>query len=145
MGRTNIQWTTSGTRWQQGNHVLPHSVGWVSLLAILLMVYENNTIVTAEPSPQGPESTFVLQFDGTDDRVTVPYDASFPTEVFTASAWIKLPQPAGAGGQTPQVTSTRFCSLEWTSSGPKSNLEGRLVRGGRSDTNSYMLNSNGEV
>ena len=33
--------------------------------------------------------TFVLQFDGTDDRVTVPYADSFPTEVFTASARIK--------------------------------------------------------
>ncbi len=30
------------------------------------------------------------------------------------------------------VSSTRFCSVEWTSSGPRSNLEGGLVRGGRS-------------
>ena len=49
----------------------------------------------------------------------------------TASQRLGL-SAAGAGGQTPQVTSTRFCSLDWTSSGPKSNLEGRLVRGGRS-------------
>ena len=49
----------------------------------------------------------------------------------TASQRLGL-SAAGAGGQSPQVTSTRFCSLEWTSSGPRSNLEGRLVRGGRS-------------
>ena len=49
----------------------------------------------------------------------------------TASQRLGL-SAAGARGQTPQVTSTRFCSVEWTSSGPKSNLEGGLVRGGRS-------------
>ena len=49
----------------------------------------------------------------------------------TASQRLGL-SASGAGGQTPQVTSTRFCSGEWTSSGPKSNLEGGLVRGGRS-------------
>ena len=59
-------------------------MGWVSLLAVLLMVYGNNTIVTAEPEPQAPESTFVLQFDGIDDRVTVPYDASWPMARWTS-------------------------------------------------------------
>ena len=34
-----------------------------------------------------------LDFDGVDDRVMVPYDASFPTEVFTVSAWIKCVRP----------------------------------------------------
>ncbi len=34
-----------------------------------------------------------LEFDGTDDRVTVPYDNSFPTEVFSISAWIKALPP----------------------------------------------------
>ncbi len=29
------------------------------------------------------------------------------------------------------VSSTQFCSVEWTSSGPRPNLEGGLVRGGR--------------
>ena len=113
MGRTNRQWTASGTRWQQGNQGLPHSVGWVSLLAILLMVYQNNTIVTAEPEPQAPESTFVLQFDGTDDRVIVPYDASFPTEVFTASAWIKLPQPAGRAAIIARGEDDNSFNLSW--------------------------------
>ena len=34
-----------------------------------------------------------LAFDGVDDRVTVPYDASFPTEVFSAGAWINIDAP----------------------------------------------------
>ncbi len=34
-----------------------------------------------------------LDFDGSDDRVTIPYDPSFPTEVFTVAAWVKLPAP----------------------------------------------------
>ncbi len=36
-----------------------------------------------------------LSFDGLDDRVLVPWDASFPTEVFTVAAWIRLPEPPG--------------------------------------------------
>jgi len=42
----------------------------------------------------GGEAT-ALQFDGVDDRVTIPYDPSMPIESFTVSAWIKLQQPAG--------------------------------------------------
>jgi hypothetical protein len=34
-----------------------------------------------------------LDFDGTSDRVTIPFDASFPTEVFTICAWVKAPVP----------------------------------------------------
>ena len=56
----------------------------------------------------------------------------------TASQRLGL-SASGAGGQTSQVTSTRFCSGEWTSSGPKSNLEGGLVRGGRSASTSILL------
>jgi len=34
-----------------------------------------------------------LEFDGTNDRVTVPYNPSFPTEIFSISAWIKAAPP----------------------------------------------------
>ena len=34
-----------------------------------------------------------LSFDGVNDRVTVPYHASFPTATFTVSAWIRLDVP----------------------------------------------------
>ena len=48
-----------------------------------------------ERTPPPPETgeAFHLSFDGLDDRVLVPWDASFPTEVFTAVAWIRLPAP----------------------------------------------------
>ncbi len=47
----------------------------------------------AEGSLASDSDQFHLAFDGLDDRVLVPWDASFPTEVFTASAWIRLPEP----------------------------------------------------
>ena len=34
-----------------------------------------------------------LFFDGVDDRVTVTYDPSFPTEIFSAGAWINIVTP----------------------------------------------------
>ncbi len=43
--------------------------------------------------PAEAHSNDALSFDGQDDCVMVPYDASFPTETFSAGAWIKLPQP----------------------------------------------------
>ena len=53
---------------------------------------------TATPAPTtdtaaGVGNGFSLSFDGIDDRVLVPWDASFPTEVFTAGAWVRLPEP----------------------------------------------------
>ena len=50
-----------------------------------------------EPGDPPPESgqDFHLVFDGTDDRVLVPWDASFPTDVFTAVAWIRMMPPGG--------------------------------------------------
>ncbi|MCH7616448.1 MAG: LamG domain-containing protein [Chloroflexi bacterium] len=47
------------------------------------------------PVPAATAADSHLTFDGLDDRVLVPWDASFPTEVFTVSAWIRLPQPPG--------------------------------------------------
>ena len=43
-----------------------------------------------EPGDPPAESgqDFHLTFDGTNDRVLIPWDASFPTEVFTVSAWV---------------------------------------------------------
>jgi hypothetical protein len=39
----------------------------------------------------------VLEFDGHGDHVSVPYDPSFPTEVFTAAAWIRAQAPISRG------------------------------------------------
>ncbi len=47
---------------------------------------------TSTPAPTAGQD-FSLSFDGIDDRVLVPWDESFPTDVFTAAAWIRLPEP----------------------------------------------------
>ena len=49
----------------------------------------------------------------------------------TASQRLGL-SAAGARGQITQVPGPEFYPLEWTSNGPRSNLEGGLVPGGRS-------------
>ena len=45
------------------------------------------------PPPPETGQAFHLSFDGSNDRVLVPWHESFPTEVFTAVAWINLPAP----------------------------------------------------
>ena len=84
----------------------------VRLLA-LLAVFNANQVATAEQEPTTQESNFVLQFDGTDDRVTVPYDDSFPTEVFTAGAWIKLSQPARRAAIIARGEDDNSFNLSW--------------------------------
>ncbi len=49
------------------------------------------TPATTPTSAVADGEGFSLSFDGIDDRVLVPWDESFPTEVFTAAAWIRLP------------------------------------------------------
>ena len=49
----------------------------------------------------------------------------------TASQRLGL-SAAGAGGQITQVPGPEFYTMEWTSNGPRSNLESGLVPGGRS-------------
>ena len=55
----------------------------------------------------------MLQFDGTDDRAIVPYDASFPTEVFTAGAWIKLARPRGRAAIIARGEDDNSFNLSW--------------------------------
>lgn len=65
----------------------PESVGTVEPV-------ENDPMISGgAPAVLGGDNA--LRFDGVDDRVTVPYDTSFPTEVFTVAAWIKLAPPPG--------------------------------------------------
>ena len=63
------------------------------------ILYYNLAPISLEitQNPQGATDTatsVALSFDGVDDRVTIPYDASFPTEVFSAAAWINLEIPS---------------------------------------------------
>ena len=45
------------------------------------------------PLSQVARAESLLVFDGIDDRVMIPYHVSFPTEVFTVSAWIRTLPP----------------------------------------------------
>ena len=70
--------------------VTPESVGTVEPVEPV----ENDPMISGgAPAVLGGDNA--LRFDGVDDRVTVPYDTSFPTEVFTVAAWIKLAPPPG--------------------------------------------------
>ena len=56
---------------------------------------------------------FALDFDGADDRVMVPYDASFPTEVFTVSAWIKTTSTMGRSAIIARGEDDNSWNLSW--------------------------------
>lgn len=50
----------------------------------------DDPIIERLPPPPETGAAFFLTFDGLDDRVLVPWHESFPTEVFTAAARIRL-------------------------------------------------------
>jgi len=85
----------------------------VLIIVVTLMGCGNAQVMTTEQEPDGLGSTFSLRFDGADDRVTVPYDTSFPTEVFTATAWIKLVQPAGQAAIIARGEDDNSFNLSW--------------------------------
>ncbi len=87
---------------------------WIILVSVLLAAAcstESEPVTAPEPADTSTSSTttpapatvstpavtagedFALSFDGIDDRVLVPWDQSFPTDVFTAAAWIRLSDP----------------------------------------------------
>ena len=71
-----------------------------------------------EPDPGVPPGvppglTNLLRFDGVDDRVTVPYDASFPTEVFTIAAEIKLTAPGRRAAVIARGEDDNSFNLSW--------------------------------
>ena len=112
-GMSFRHWTAGGSPLRRGLHVFWQP--WVRdpILAVTLLVIKNAVVLPSEREPAELGSTSVLRFDGTDDRVTVPYDASFPTEVFTASAWIKLPQPAGRAAIIARGEDDNSFNLSW--------------------------------
>jgi len=60
---------------------------------ILLLAFTVSAFQFAPSEMTSHEGATALEFDGADDRVIVPYNASFPTAVFTAGAWVKLSLP----------------------------------------------------
>ena len=86
---------------------------FVLIIVVMLVDNGNAQIIATENDTNGPGDNFSLQFDGIDDRVTVPYDVSFPTEVFTISAWIKLAQPAGRAAIIARGEDDNSFNLSW--------------------------------
>jgi len=67
-------------------------------------------------NPQGMDDAGIsvaLSFDGVDDRVTIPYHASFPTEVFSAAAWINLEIPNGNSAIIARGEDDNSFNLSW--------------------------------
>ena len=86
---------------------------FVLIMAVMPMDYGNAQVMKIEKETSRPGSNFSLQFDGIDDRVTVPYNPSFPTEIFTISAWIKLAQPAGRAAIIARGEDDNSFNLSW--------------------------------
>ena len=66
-----------------------------------------------ENAPAVPGGASALRLDGSDDRVTVPYDPSFPTEIFTIGAWIKLTPPQGRASVIARGEDDNSFNLSW--------------------------------
>ena len=99
-----------GRRLRRKGHALHRSIGWAILLATVLLAHGNAPAQTGQVT-RGRAT--VLQFDGTDDRAIVPYDTSFPTEVFTAGAWIKLARPRGRAAIIARGEDDNSFNLSW--------------------------------
>jgi len=68
-----------------------------------------------EPGNPPPESgeNFHLSFDGMDDRVLVPWHASFPTEAFTIAARIRLSTPSARAAVIARGEDDNSFNLSW--------------------------------
>ncbi len=68
-----------------------------------------------EPGNPPPESgaNFHLMFDGVDDRVLVPWNASFPTEVFTIAAQVRLATPGSRAAIIARGEDDNSFNLSW--------------------------------
>jgi hypothetical protein len=61
--------------------------------------------------PSCSDTGTVLRFDGLDDCFTVPFDATFPTAVFTLAAWVRLDD--GDGGIVVRGEDNASDNLAW--------------------------------
>ena len=65
-----------------------------------------------DPPPESGED-FHLMFDGADDRVLIPWDASFPIEVFTVAARIRLTPPGRRAAVIARGEDDNSYNLSW--------------------------------
>ncbi len=98
--------------------------------------------VEDEPDPEIPPGlTNLLRFDGVDDRVTIAYDVSFPTDVFTIAAEIKLTAPAGRAAVIARGEDDTSFNLSWQLYVlPSGNLE-IMLEDSSEDNFCYPLNN----
>jgi len=86
------------------------------LAGVLLACGSDLVVPEPEPEPEPevpPGVTNLLRFDGVNDRVAVPYDASFPIEVFTIGAEIKLSAPTGRAAVIAHGEDDNSFNLSW--------------------------------
>jgi hypothetical protein len=78
-------------------------------------IVEDETPTPFDPGDPPPESglAFHLMFDGVDDRVEVPWHASFPTEVFTVVARIRLTPPSRRAAIVARGEDDNSFNLSW--------------------------------
>ncbi|PCH62107.1 MAG: hypothetical protein COC19_03365 [SAR86 cluster bacterium] len=69
--------------------------------------------ISASVTQASNDRSSALIFDGIDDRVTIPYNDNFPTEVFTASAWINLSAPARRAAIIARGEDDNSFNLSW--------------------------------
>ncbi len=79
------------------------------------VIDDDDTTSDFDPGDPPPESgqNFHLMFDGVDDRVLVPWNASFPTEVFTIAARIRLTTPGGRAAVIARGEDDNSFNLSW--------------------------------
>ena len=65
-----------------------------------------------DPPPESGEN-FHLMFDGVEDRVLIPWDASFPIDVFTVAARIRLTSPSGRAAIIARGEDDDSFNLSW--------------------------------
>ena len=116
-----------------------------SILATVLLACGSDLVVPdpdPDPEPEVPPGvTNLLRFDGVNDRVAVPYDASFPTEVFTIAAEIKLSAPSGRAAVIARGEDDNSFNLSWQLYViPNGNLE-VMLEDSREDNFCYPLNN----
>ena len=105
---SQLSWITFFGCGDSSSPVTPESVATVAPVA---PVANDPTITEGPPPVSGGDNALV--FDGVDDRVTVPYDPSFPTEVFTVAAWIKLAPPPGRAAIVARGEDDNSFNLSW--------------------------------
>ena len=59
------------------------------------------------------EGEIILSQDKIDDIINIPYASSFPTEIFTLSAWFKLNQPGGRAAIISRGEDNDSYNLSW--------------------------------